>query len=136
MDISEILSNAGLRVTQQRKTVLALLLKKGSPMSHGEISAELMEPLDKVTLYRILQTLKETAIVHQVQGLDGAWRFCAHDAESEGCPGNHPHFLCVLCGKMTCLPSQPLQWIEVPDGIAVEGKQMVVYGRCVDCARK
>lgn len=105
-------------------------------MSHSEISAKLTEPLDKVTLYRTLQALKNTAIVHQVQGLDGAWRFCAHDITAAGCPGNHPHFLCIYCGRMTCLPGQSLQRVEVPDGIEVEGKQLVVYGRCTGCSRK
>lgn len=136
MEVSGILRRNGLRVTLQRKAVLGLLLKKGSPMSHNEITAALAEPIDKVTLYRILQALKEASVVHQVQGLDGTWRFCAHDSENEGCPGNHPHFLCVDCGKMTCLYGQALQRVEVPDGIEVEGKQFVVYGLCACCTRK
>lgn len=136
MEVSKILARAKLRATWQRKTVLELLLKKGYPMSHGEVSAALTEPLDRVTLYRTLQALRDAAIVHQVQGLDGAWRFCAHDTEASGCPGGHPHFLCVSCGRMTCLTDQPLQRIEMPAGVEVEGKQLVVYGRCADCARQ
>jgi Fur family ferric uptake transcriptional regulator/Fur family zinc uptake transcriptional regulator len=93
----------------------------------------LTEPLDKVTLYRTLQTLKTYGIVHQVQGLDGVWRFCAHDPESKGCPGDHPHFLCLHCGKMICLTGQRLPRVEVPEGMTVEGKQFVVYGCCSEC---
>lgn len=136
MEISQVLSRAGLRVTRQRKLVLALLLEKGSPLSHGEISAALAEPLDKVTIYRTLQALKGASIVHQVQGLDGTWRFCAHNAEAEGCPGGHPHFLCLCCGRMLCLCEQSLPHIKVPPGVEVEGKQMVVYGRCAGCAEE
>lgn len=133
MEISRILSKAGLRITRRREAVLALLLEKGAPMSHAEINGALAEPLDKVTLYRTLQTLASSGIVHQVQGPDGAWRFCAHDAEAEGCPGGHPHFLCLACGKMTCLSDQTIHHIEVPQGVKVEGKQLVVYGRCAEC---
>lgn len=135
MKNSEILKHAGVRITRWREVVLGLLLESGSPMSHAEINAALAEPLDKVTLYRTLQTLTEAGIVHQVQGLDGAWRFCAHDIKAEGCPGGHPHFLCLECGKMTCFSDQNIPRVEVPQGVKVEGKQLVVYGRCADCAR-
>ncbi len=134
MHIEKILGDAGLRATRQRRLVLNLLLEKGSPLSHGEISSMLEEPLDRVTLYRTLQTLRCASIVHQVQGLDGVWRFCAHDPETKGCPGDHPHFLCLHCGKMFCLIDQRMQRVEVPDGMKVEGKQLVIYGCCKECA--
>ena len=133
MTVEELLSKAKLRATHQRKVVLSLLIEKASPLSHSEISSMLTEPLDKVTLYRTLQTLKTYGIVHQVQGLDGVWRFCAHDPESKGCPGDHPHFLCLHCGKMICLTGQRLPGVEVPEGMTVEGKQFVVYGCCSEC---
>lgn len=136
MDAVKMMTDAGLRATKQRTVVLKLLIEKGSPLSHSEISSMLKEPLDKVTLYRTLQTLQSVGIVHQVQGLDGVWRFCAHDKDAEGCPGDHPHFLCLHCGKMTCLTDQRLPRVEVPAGIKVEGKQLVVYGCCAECAPK
>ena len=133
MKIAEILNGAGLRVTKQRIAVLELLIEKRAPVSHAEITAALADPLDKVTLYRTLQTLKEAGITHQVQGLDGAWRFCAHDNDAEGCPGGHAHFLCLSCGRMSCLTNQKLPRVEVPEGNEVEGKQLIVYGRCSGC---
>ena len=134
MNAEKILNSAGLRSTKQRKVVLDLLVAKGEPLSHSEISSMLTEPLDRVTLYRTLQTLRTSAIVHQVQGLDGVWRFCAHDIDSASCPGDHPHFLCLHCGKMFCLTDQKMPRIEVPQGMTVEGKQMVVYGCCANCS--
>ena len=133
MIVEEMLSKAKLRATHQRKVVLSLLIEKASPLSHSEISSMLTEPLDKVTLYRTLQTMKASGIVHQVQGLDGVWRFCAHDPELKGCPGDHPHFLCLHCGKMICLTGQRLPRVEVPEGMTVEGKQFVVYGYYSEC---
>ena len=130
----KILSAAGLRTTKQRKKILELLIENASPLTHAEILSMLEEPLDRVTLYRTLQTLQSSNIVHQVQGLDGAWRFCAHDMENEGCPGGHPHFLCLQCGKMFCLSDQKIPRVEVPEGMTVEGKQLVIYGSCSECA--
>ena len=136
MDIESSLREAGLRVTKQRVAVLKLLIGKGSPLSHNEISQLLDEPLDKVTLYRVLETLKKSGTVHQVQGVDGVWRFCAHEKDVDGCPGDHPHFQCVECGRMFCLTDQRMQKVDVPDGAAVKGKQFVIYGRCGECNSK
>lgn len=136
MQIEKLLNQTGLRVTKQRKAVLELLIGHGVPLSHAEITSMLDEPLDKVTLYRTLETLLSVNIVHRVQGPDGVWRFCAHDREAEGCPGDHPHFLCQDCGKMMCLVDQKMARVKVPEGFEVAGKQMVVYGLCPDCAAK
>ena len=134
MDIEKILSGAGLRTTRQRRVILELLFRHGSPMSHSEILSMIDDHLDRVTLYRTLDTLKNSGIVHQVQGIDGVWRFCAHEQDLDGCPGDHPHFLCLSCGKMFCLPDQKMPRVAVPEGMQVEGKQLVVYGTCPDCA--
>lgn len=133
--VKKLLKGAGLRNTKQRIRVLELLLEQGVPLSHSEISGLLGEPMDKVTLYRTLQTLQSVGIVHQVQGLDGVWRFCAHDPGVEGCPGDHPHFLCLSCGKMTCMTDQQLPHVDVPEGVEVGGKQLVIYGTCRDCLK-
>lgn len=136
MNIEKILKNAGLRNTRQRKIILELLFSHGAPLSHGEILSMLDEHLDRVTLYRTLDTLRRAGIVHQVQGTDGVWRFCAHDEMTAGCPGDHPHFLCLECGKMFCLADQRMPHVTVPDGVKVEGKQFVVYGACRECAAR
>ena len=69
-----------------------------------------------------------------MQGIDGVWRFCAHGEGADGCPGDHPHFLCLECGRMFCLADQKMPRVKVPAGVEVEGKQFVVYGRCAECA--
>ena len=77
--------------------------------------------------------LERAGLVHRVQGTDGAWRFCAHRPDQAGCPGNHPHFLCLQCGAMVCLTGQPLPHVDVPPGCSVSGKQFVVFGLCSAC---
>ncbi|MDR1944462.1 MAG: transcriptional repressor, partial [Synergistaceae bacterium] len=60
-------------------------------------------------------------------------RFCAHHPGKSDCPGNHPHFLCLACGKMFCLIDQRLPRIDMPEGCEVRGKQLVIYGKCPSC---
>lgn len=132
-----MLLQAGLRATPIREGVLALLLREGRPLSHADLTArsEEIPKCDKVTLYRTLESLTEHGLVHKAQGIDAQWRYCASDPELPGCPGNHPHFLCLSCGAMVCLLGQALPRIEVPKGVIVLGKQLIVYGICDACTR-
>jgi Fur family ferric uptake transcriptional regulator len=128
------LKEVGLRVTAARVKVLDHLYSSGCPLSqHMLADCPDLREFDRVTVYRTLNRLKETGLVHAVQGTDGAWRYCAHPPDRAGCPGNHPHFLCLECGRMFCLTGQKLPWVEVPAGVEVQGKQLVVYGRCAEC---
>jgi Fur family ferric uptake transcriptional regulator len=133
--VRRLLKESGLRSTPAREAVMRFLSRAGRPLAHGEIAgAPGMDALDRVTLYRTLTALQEAGLAHRVQDKNGAWRFCAHAARGDGCPGNHPHFLCTRCGTMRCLLDQPLPWVTVRKGEQVVGKQMVVYGLCSACA--
>lgn len=130
--IKSILRSASLKVTPPRVSVLSYLIEEGRPLSHTEIQ-EKMPEMDRVTLYRTLSAFVDADIAHQVQGLDGMWRFCAHERKQGVCPGNHPHFLCARCGTMVCLLDQEMPRVDVPAGCGVTGKQLVVYGTCSAC---
>ncbi len=137
MNVEKILILKNIRPTPVRRDILELLYSEACPLTAGEIiSLQKSKAADRVTIYRTLYTLAEGGLVHQVQGLDGAWRFCAHPPAKHGCPGNHPHFLCRECGSMRCLTEQRLPRVEVPADVEVKGKQLVVYGLCKACARK
>ena len=131
------LREAGLRITKHRICVLAKLLTEARPISHLELLNLLADyKFDRVTLYRILSTLKDAGLVHQVQGTDGIWRFCAHDEINGKCPGGHPHLLCEVCGQMICLSNQKMPHFEVPSDFKVTHKQMLILGICANCQAK
>jgi Fur family ferric uptake transcriptional regulator/Fur family zinc uptake transcriptional regulator len=130
-----LLRGVSLRVTPVRVLVLGHLLKMKRPVSHAELwRRKRIRSFNRVTVYRTLLTLQSRGIVHAVQGTDGVWRYCAHSPRQEHCPGNHPHFVCTLCGRMSCLPGQTMPHVSVPEGTVVEAKQYVVYGMCSECA--
>jgi Fur family transcriptional regulator, ferric uptake regulator len=133
LELSKILKGAGLRPTPTRQRVLAALSSAGRSLSHAEL-ADALADLDRVTVFRSLKILKKARLVHSVRGTDGTARFGTNPAETSGCPGGHPHFLCVECGSMTCLPDQAMPDVRVPKGALVHGKQLVVYGVCAQCA--
>jgi Fur family ferric uptake transcriptional regulator/Fur family zinc uptake transcriptional regulator len=135
----ELLRKKGMKVTALRRRVLELFFERREPLSHQEIyellSASGQEP-DRVTLYRVLSAFSDAQIVHEVRGTDGPLRFCLHQAQRDECPGNHPHFLCRGCGRMLCLSDQSLPRVQVPEGALVEGKQLLIFGLCPECARE
>ncbi|GAB6280902.1 MAG: transcriptional repressor [Thermovirga sp.] len=136
MKALEILDSMSIRLTPAREAILEILLDERCPMSYREVAARLPKEMDRVTLYRTLLLLLEKGIVHRVMDMKGTWRFCAHSPSATGCPGNHPHFICRICGRMTCLTGSSLPHLEVESGAVVEGKHMVVYGICAQCARR
>lgn len=133
----DTLRAAGLRRTPARERVLAIIEDVGAPVTHADIAAHPdMEGMDSITLYRTLTALEAAALVHRVHGIDGTWRYCAQPRRQPGCPGNHPHFLCMTCGKMQCLVEQALPKVQVPQGATVQGRHFLVFGGCVACSAK
>jgi len=129
-----LLGETGVRRTPVRETVLRKLLDAGAPLSQKDLAAiPGLERVNKVTLYRTLEILAKAGIAHRVIGIDGEWRFCSHAPDDGRCAGNHPHFLCLNCGRMACLRDQRMPRVNVPEGYAIEGKQLIVYGVCPEC---
>lgn len=134
MDPATSLRAAGLRRTPARVAILTRITVLARPLSHAELLAEPdLQELDDITLYRTLNTLVDARLVHRVHGIDGVWRYCAQPLDARGCPGNHAHFLCTSCGRMTCLNDQPMPRVNAPEGASVEGRHLVAWGRCTAC---
>jgi Fur family ferric uptake transcriptional regulator len=130
-----LLRSSFLRITPVRTAVLSQLLQYGRPVSHADLWRwKRIRAFNRVTVYRTLLSLQRRGVVHAVQGTDGVWRYCAHALSREHCPGNHPHFVCKRCRRMSCLLGQTMPHVEVPEGTVVEAKQYVVYGICAECA--
>ncbi len=136
MKVGEMLKRCSVRLTPTREAVLKVLVREKRPMSYKEVIGGLKSQYDRVTVYRTLLLLLDKKMVHRVMDMKGAWRFCAHDPGKHGCPGDHPHFECRICGRMKCLEWDSLPHIEVEPGTIVEGKNMVVYGVCAQCANR
>ena len=133
MNAVQRLKDANMRTTQNRIAILELIEEHDEPMSHAEILGLLDDSFDRVTLYRILDAFVEKRLIHRVQGTDGTWRFCSHDIDAESCPGGHAHFLCDVCGKMTCLPQIPMPHVTLDECYIVNKKQFLITGICPSC---
>ena len=133
----------GERLTQPRIAVLACLLASGSANSHLDVAGMLADhhAVDRVTVYRVLEWLVNLGIAHRIAGDDRVWRFMvstqgaiAKSAES-GQHGHHAHFTCQTCGQTFCLDKAiPKVDVKLPKGFRTSEIDLVVRGRCAQCA--
>jgi Fur family transcriptional regulator, ferric uptake regulator len=132
-----ILKDSGLRSTAARVGVLRHLADHGKPLSHGEVVDALSEfGFDQSTVYRVLHELSEAGLLSKLDLGDQLRRFefretgKDHDLE-------HPHFMCVDCGKVTCLEEFSFQLTPSRgprrDKLG-EITEVLLRGHCSKCA--
>lgn len=102
-EVRERIRKAGLRSTSARVAVIQRLEIASGPITHAEIAEELVTlGYDKATVYRNLIDLTDAGMVTRSEHGDHVWRFELRH-ENEHHDNDHPHFLCLDCGEVTCL---------------------------------
>ena len=132
-----ILQQAGLRSTAARVGVLKHLADHGKPVSHGEVVDALSEfGFDQSTIYRVLQELADAGLLSKLDLGDQLRRFEYREAQSDH-ELQHPHFMCVDCGKVTCLEEFSFQ-LTPSRGPRREQlgeiTEVLLRGHCAECA--
>ena len=122
------LRDAGLRVTQPRRTVLAWL--DTNPGHHAADTLVERTGLSKATVYHVLGQLCEAGLVLTAESGAGRLLF-------ETAPEPHHHFVCRLCGRVVdiaCIPGEtPCLTVDVA-GAMVERADVILRGVCAGCA--
>lgn len=132
-DIKAILHEAGLKYTSGREALLELLMMTDGPLNQEEISHRLAgKGLNRVTIYRALNSFCKAGIVHRVESGDRVWKFAYCGC---GQPGHcHPHFICRCCGSVECLEGISLPVIRLRSGYKVEQREFYLKGLCARCS--
>lgn len=131
----DILKQNRLSVTDSRQKILELFLLKGGALSHADIEKNLPDSLDRVTVYRTLQTFVEKGIIHLIPTTDNSIKYalCKNDCAPGHHHDNHVHFICDECEKTICLDDVTIPAVKLPRGFTPQHAEMVVTGLCVDC---
>jgi Fur family transcriptional regulator, ferric uptake regulator len=128
------LRGAGLRSTTSRVAVLQHVAGAGKPVTHADVADVLVpQGYDKSTLYRCLVELADAGLLSRLDAGDHAWRFELRGESHES--GEHPHFVCVDCGKVTCLPDIEVK-ISSPKGKSSspgDVTEVFLKGHCKEC---
>lgn len=136
-ELRALVRSTGLRSTGPRVAVLQRLQQAITPMSHAEI-AEALEPagLDRATLYRNLIDLTDVGLLSRTDHGDHVWRFELRD-NAHGQAEQHPHFTCIDCGEVECLPDTSIEVSaphRTPRAIRNHHFEVQITGRCDRCA--
>lgn len=138
-EFQALLRTAGLRSTTPRIAVLEYFHAHGGQNSHAELFTALEDRgFDRATIYRILMDLAEAKILSRTDLGDHVWRF----ELKKGVGGvehteEHPHFVCVDCGEVSCLPGLSFRLegpSKAPKSVAKNKVAVQLKGRCDNCA--
>lgn len=104
-DARLLLHSIGLSPTPNRVTVLAILMAATSPMDAREVfeNAAATHPVNRVTVYRILDLFAEKGAVNKISTGERSYRYCARQARKP-----HGHFHCVQCRSVICVESDAI----------------------------
>lgn len=127
----DLLRTAGVKVTSGRVLVLDALLAATQPMSHADIEA-LLPDADRVTLYRVLDSLVACGLAFKAVDPRGVYRFSASGTQREH--QDHVHFRCIACGGVFCLKAAPPPPPKLPRGFRLAEVELDVRGTCARCA--
>jgi Fe2+ or Zn2+ uptake regulation protein len=93
--MKEQLLAVGSKATPGRLQVLSILQKSDRPLNVQDIMNRLKGRINQVTVYRILNTLRDAGLVRQVDFLKTHAYFELADRH-----GHHHHLFCVKCQKI------------------------------------
>ena len=130
----KMLKEAKLYCTKCRVATLKILAKAGKPLSQEQIAKRLgKKRLNKVTIYRILESFCKAGLVHKAFTEKRAVHFeLANRCSEIQC---HPHFTCTNCGITNCIVGVSVPLVKgVKKGFVVQRQQVRLEGLCPACA--
>lgn len=134
LQVRQMLKAAELYCTKCRVAVLKVLIKADKPLSQDQIARRLgRNRLNKVTVYRILESFCQAGMVHKAFIQKRAVHFeLANRCSEIRC---HPHFICKSCGVTNCLPRLSIPVVKgLKKGFVIHRQQVRLEGLCPACA--
>ncbi|HKG05499.1 MAG TPA: transcriptional repressor [Pedobacter sp.] len=134
IDPANILKAHDLKHTKQRVRVLQEIALDQSAVSQPELEKKLGKEIDRVTLYRILNTYEDKGILHRIMDLNGTanYAICSSSCTEHHHHDEHVHFNCTNCLKIYCLQIS-IPRIKMPEGFKANAISSIAYGICEKC---
>ncbi len=131
---SDRLHQAGLRVTRSRLDVIESLVLSPVPSSALDVLGSLSgRSLDRVTVYRTLNSLVEHGLAHRIDPGDRVWRYGLLGEEHN----EHAHFVCDACGNIRCLEDATIRvsikGSQDSERFKVTQRDVYLHGTCEKC---
>lgn len=133
--ISNLLLAHGLRRTPIRTEMLALFLKHDTALAASDIIAKMKFRLDRVTVYRALNSFEEHGILHRASEDERGIKYalCGQHCPDELHTDQHAHFICDECHQTYCLEDVKVPEVAVSDEFSVDRTNYTLSGTCKVC---
>jgi len=134
IDPANILRTHDLKHTKQRVRVLEEIALDTAAVSQPELEKKLGKEIDRVTLYRILNTYEDKGILHRIMDMNGTanYAICSASCTEHHHHDEHVHFNCTNCLKIYCLEVN-VPRIKMPQGFTATTVTSTAYGVCEKC---
>lgn len=135
---NDLLDKHHLKKTGARLSVLSILNSREVATSQPDLEQMLGEEVDRVTLYRILNTFEKNGIIHKILDLNGTsnYALCSPLCTSEKHKDEHVHFNCTVCLNIYCMDEVQIPVVSIPKGFKATNKDLIIYGSCDSCNKK
>ncbi len=112
-DYPKLLTASGLEVTENRLRIIEVIGGNSAPLTAADVfqTVERTQPINRVTVYRILDLLVQHGVIERINGARAAHYGLAPNEHHV----RHPHFCCSRCGTIDCL---------TPDSLSVDADQL------------
>lgn len=126
----DLLKTHAQRTTEKRLALLEFLMDSKRAYALSEIEKELNICVDRVTIYRTLQTFESAGLVTKMVDNQGVCVYMFNHKEHNKLT-THPHLRCKECGTIVCLPSLPKEYLEQLGKYKIEEMYFLMEGTSV-----
>ena len=122
------------RNTPAKTAILTMLQDAGSALSQDMIEEKVKGEMDRVTIYRVLNSFCEDGVTHRILADNGKYYFAlCLNCEEHKHTHDHFHFRCLKCEKVECLKEAVTT--TLPAGYVQKSISSWVTGYCKDCSQ-
>tara|TARA_B100000519_G_C14163280_1_gene400359 strand:+ start:665 stop:1039 length:375 start_codon:yes stop_codon:yes gene_type:complete len=122
-----------MNIKRKTKSVELLLntFKDLSAISIIDLVEKFKNDMDKTTVYRILDRLEKSNILHSFIDNEGLKRYAKNKVGKSQSANQHPHFLCEECGVSSCIAIE----MKIPalPSYKIKDSEHLLIGQCKKC---
>ena len=134
--LRNIVKKKGLKQSNQRENIVAILFKAKKHLTPEEILLELKKDgisMGLATIYRTLSLLEKEGMVNTISFGQEGKKYELDRGE------HHDHMICIECGKIIEFFDPQMEAIQEriaqKNGFKILSHQMNLYGLCPDCQK-
>ena len=122
------------RKTKAVKLIMDTFNNESNAISVVGLVSIFKQEMNKTTVYRILNRLEKSNILHSFVDKDGLKRYAKGSQKEKTINDgqSHSHFICDDCGISSCLPIK----IQIPSitNYKINNSEHLFSGQCADCS--